>query len=291
MYQCIALEASRAQHSRDKTEMARRGLDITSRPGFRGQNRLSSQTNSVHSSQASTSSSVTGDDAAIFLWEEWAIVDTLLRYYEQAKQFFTYNEYGRSFSVLLPFAGLILAGAVVVGPIEGWNAVESLYFAVVSLTTVGFGDYYPKHVASIWFCILWLPFSIGFMSMFLKNVATFYIRLSAQNINRIERRMRRRLAQAKERFQRERAEALKRAYQGQARAAELDLNGMPSAEDSEDSSKKISHRDDAVGIRILMRFLPIPRRPPFQPLRLHVQDLAFLVLQRSYLVVIVENES
>ena len=59
--------------------------------------------------------------------DELVFMDTLMQYYERAKHFFTYNEYGRSFSVLLPFAGLILVGAIVVGPIEGWNVVESVY--------------------------------------------------------------------------------------------------------------------------------------------------------------------
>ena len=70
--------------------------------------------------------------------------------------------------------------------------VESLYFSVVSLATVGFGDYFPTRTASIWFCIFWLPFLIGFMSLFLSNVAAFYIRLSDRNIQRIERQMKRR---------------------------------------------------------------------------------------------------
>jgi hypothetical protein len=237
VYQCIALEASRAQHSRDKTEMARRGLDVLSpRDVLRQQVR----NNSAHSSQISTTSSVNslegGGDSMFF--EDLAFVDTATQYYEQAKRFFTYNEYGRSLSVLFPFAGLILIGAIVVGPIEGWSIVESLYFAVVSLTTVGFGDYYPREVASVWFCILWLPFSVGFMSMFLKNVATFYIRLSAKNINRIERRMRRRLARAKELAQYERNEALKRAYRGQEGRV-VELVRLPSSSSVESDGEAV----------------------------------------------------
>ncbi|CAB9500575.1 Ion transport protein [Seminavis robusta] len=237
IYQCLALEASRAQHSRDKTEMARRGLDVLNHRNSNNreqqQQQQPSQGNTVPSSQASVAnSSVLTHEHGMF-FEDLAFVDTVMQYYERAKHFFSYNEYGRSLSVLLPFAGLIAVGACIVGPIEGWNAVEALYFAVVSLTTVGFGDYYPKHASSIWFCIAWLPFSIGFMSMFLKNVATFYIRLSAQNINRIERRMRRRLARSKEQFEFERAEALKRAYHGQAHGGELELHSFPSA-DSDD---------------------------------------------------------
>jgi hypothetical protein len=104
------------------------------------------------------------------------IIDHAFRSYNQAKHFFRNNEIGQGILVLFPFAGLILVGAlVVVGRIKGWTFLEAVYFAVVSLTAVGFGDYRPTNQASIWFCIFWLPFSVGFMSMFLGNVAAFYI--------------------------------------------------------------------------------------------------------------------
>ncbi|CAB9524723.1 Potassium channel subfamily K member [Seminavis robusta] len=221
VYQCIALETARAQHARDRRTMARQkrqSLDNNS------QQQQSTQNSTVQSnnSQASVVDSVFTQEHVMVKW------------YERAKRFFLYNEYGRSLSVLLPFAGLVSVGACFVGIVEGWNGVEALYFAVVSLTTVGFGDYTPQHTSSICFCILWLPFSAGFMSMFLQNVATFYIGLSTQNINRIERRMRKRLARAKEQFESERAEVLKRAYHGQQqRVNEMELQSFPSA-DSDD---------------------------------------------------------
>lgn len=79
----------------------------------------------------------------------------------------------------------------------------------------------PTELASIWFCIFWLPFSIGFMSMYLGNVAAFYIRLSDKNVRRIERNLRRRLQKAKERAEQERAEVLRRAYRGQEEEIEF----------------------------------------------------------------------
>ena len=87
------------------------------------------------------------------------------------------------------------------------------------------------------------------MSMFLKNVATFYIRLSAQNISRIERRMRRRLARAKVQFEKERAEALKRAYHGQSGGPELEMRQFPSASDSDDEAQGSFTRPTTAGVQ------------------------------------------
>jgi hypothetical protein len=68
------------------------------------------------------------------------------------------------------------------------------------------------------------------MSMFLGNVAAFYIRLSDRNIHRIERHMRRRLERAKRLAELERAEVLKRAYRGQESMIEATNSGKPSDE-------------------------------------------------------------
>jgi hypothetical protein len=134
---------------------------------------------------------------------------------DQIQAFLKENEIGRGISVLLPFLGLILIGAAVIGPLEGWTVVEAVYFSVVSLTTVGFGDYYPRRMASIWFSVIWLPCSIGFMSLYLTNVAAFYIRLSDRNIARIEKQLQRRLRTAKRTLEQERDAARRRALRGQ----------------------------------------------------------------------------
>ncbi|OEU14579.1 hypothetical protein FRACYDRAFT_262012 [Fragilariopsis cylindrus CCMP1102] len=222
VFQCIALEASRARLSQDKTQSSRRrsGLMVNSSSSSRERNgnnpasatTISSPTSSQHSDPNADDEIITSHTKTGFVPK---IVEGFFRWLDKAKHFFRGTEIGKGISVLFPFIGLILSGALVVGPLEGWSFIESLYFAVVSLTTVGFGDYVPTNLASIWFCIFWLPFSIAFMSLYLGNIATFYIRLSDRNIRRIERQLRRRLQEAKEKAEEERAEVLQRAYRGQ----------------------------------------------------------------------------
>ncbi len=233
VYQCIALEASRAQHARDKTEMARRGLDV-----------LRASRNILRSSESGVSAGENDSNEIIDYHQESmsTLLDIIFHYYDRAKYFFRQNEIGKGVSVVFPFASLIIVGAVVVGPIEGWTFLEALYFSVVSLSTVGFGDYIPTQNASIWFCILWLPFSVGFMSMYLGNVAAFYIRLSDRNIQRIERHMRRRLQRAKNKAEMERAEVLRRAYRGQEVQVEAAAATLREKGDGEAGSELITEK-------------------------------------------------
>jgi hypothetical protein len=179
VYQCIALEAARAQHDRDRDHMTKK----------------SSHHRSLRPTRQTMPSSLHFEAQPTPLER---ILEDATRYYERTRAFLRETQLGRGISSTFPFAGLILVGAIVVGPIEGWGVVESIYFSCVSLTTVGYGEYVPQNRISVYFCIFWLPFSVGFMSLYLSNVASFYIRLSDQNIQRIERQLRRRIRRAKE---------------------------------------------------------------------------------------------
>jgi len=116
---------------------------------------------------------------------------------------------GRVLSVALPFLGNIFLGAIVVGTIEEWSPLESIYWSIVTLTTVGYGDYTPTKNSSVWFCTLFfIPSSLFFLSFLLAHVAKSYIRLHAIHVARLERKMRRNNERC--RAETERAEKAKR---------------------------------------------------------------------------------
>lgn len=147
------------------------------------------------------------------------------------------NPAGQLLVVMVAFSFVILLGAITVGSIEGWNLMESIYFSVVSMTTVGFGDYYPEKLASTWFCIIWLPFSVGFISLYLGSVANWYIDVSGRNISKIESRLRRRVQLAREEQEQERAEVLDRVNTG---GFDLGLVGFDSSNGEDGSYTFIS---------------------------------------------------
>ena len=49
----------------------------------------------------------------------------------------------RILNVILIFAVLILIGTLVYHQLEGWRYVDSMYFTVISVTTIGYGDFTP----------------------------------------------------------------------------------------------------------------------------------------------------
>jgi Ion channel len=75
----------------------------------------------------------------------------------------------------LPVVGALLLVALWVGWMEGWSMVGSLYWLVVTGTTVGFGDYHPTLPATRLFCIFFLPVAVAVMGKLLGRIASAYM--------------------------------------------------------------------------------------------------------------------
>lgn len=50
--------------------------------------------------------------------------------------------------------------------VEGWTLLDALYFSVVTLTTVGFGDFAPETAAGKIFTIFYILVGLGLISGF-----------------------------------------------------------------------------------------------------------------------------
>lgn len=66
---------------------------------------------------------------------------------------------------------LVLAMGTALYPImEGWSVLDSLYFCVITLTTVGFGDFTPETTAGKMFTILYVCMGLGFIMAFVTTL-------------------------------------------------------------------------------------------------------------------------
>jgi hypothetical protein len=66
---------------------------------------------------------------------------------------------------------LLVCGTIFYSFVEGWSALDSLYFSVVTLTTVGYGDLAPKTAAGKIFTIIYLLMGISVIVMFANQLA------------------------------------------------------------------------------------------------------------------------
>lgn len=66
---------------------------------------------------------------------------------------------------------ILLSGTFVYRALEGWSYLDSLYFTVITLTTVGYGDITPKTEAGKIFTMIYLLSGLGVLSSFVVLVA------------------------------------------------------------------------------------------------------------------------
>jgi voltage-gated potassium channel len=69
-----------------------------------------------------------------------------------------------TFQLLALLTSILLAlGTVFYHAIEGWSWLDSLYFCVITLATVGYGDFSPATAAGKLFTMIYVFMGIGLM--------------------------------------------------------------------------------------------------------------------------------
>jgi len=62
-------------------------------------------------------------------------------------------------------------GSVVYTLLEGWSLLDAFYFCIVTLATIGYGDFAPKTAAGKLFTIGYIIVGIGLVAIFAKRIA------------------------------------------------------------------------------------------------------------------------
>jgi ribonucleotide reductase beta subunit family protein with ferritin-like domain len=75
---------------------------------------------------------------------------------------------------------VLVNGTIVYHFVEGWRWLDSLYFSVITLTTVGYGDLSPQTDFGKIFTIIYILTGIGIIFGFIN---TFYLQRSKRMMN------------------------------------------------------------------------------------------------------------
>ncbi len=65
---------------------------------------------------------------------------------------------------------ILIIGTLSYHYLEGWNYVDSLYFSVITLTTVGYGDFSPQTTGGKLFTIFYIFIGLGMILSFLQTL-------------------------------------------------------------------------------------------------------------------------
>jgi voltage-gated potassium channel Kch len=95
-------------------------------------------------------------------------------------------------ATLVLLVGLLVAGTLIYPILEGWSFVDSLYFSVVTLATVGYGDLHPTTDIGKLFTVLYILSGVGVLVVFASRVVNGMVTDRSEGIRQREERYRER---------------------------------------------------------------------------------------------------
>lgn len=94
----------------------------------------------------------------------------------------------RAIAILLVF--LLLGGAVFFHQVQGWSLLDSLYFCVMTVSTIGYGDLTPTMTISKIFTMAYAILGIGLFATFVGKLVT--LRMDQRESRKAQRREKKR---------------------------------------------------------------------------------------------------
>jgi voltage-gated potassium channel len=99
-----------------------------------------------------------------------SLVSILSRFYKVMKGGWSDPEF-RGLSIVL--GSWIALGTLIYSVREDWSIIDSLYFSVMTLTTIGYGDFAPTSAAMRLYTVVYSVMGIGFFVAFNARLAQF----------------------------------------------------------------------------------------------------------------------
>jgi hypothetical protein len=90
----------------------------------------------------------------------------------------------RAIAILLVF--LLLGGSVFFHQVQGWPLLDSLYFCVMTISTIGYGDLAPTMAISKVFTMAYAVLGIGLFATFVGKLVT--LRINQRENRKAQRR-------------------------------------------------------------------------------------------------------
>ena len=77
--------------------------------------------------------------------------------------------------LISPILIMTLLGSITMRAYEGWSWLDSVYWCIMTGTSVGYGDLVPRKNNTIWFSVVFIPLSVGVMSAALGRIANIFV--------------------------------------------------------------------------------------------------------------------